>query len=368
MSDLISPDSFKSESIVKDYINFPTTWNETSKSLNPGKGFATYHLKIFITAPQKLALEVPHFYSNYILWINKEIISQNGEVGTTKDSSKPQWLPKTVLLPVNNDTLDVVIQVSNFHHAKGGVRENIILGSPEHLIFKRKIAVNSNLILAGGLATIAITFLILHFFVKSNTASLYFAALSITWAIRTIFSNLYIFTAYFPELPWELCVKIEYITLYLTMIWSIYFLAHLFPEDVNNLFKYFFITCNVIFTLFTVFSEAALYTQFLPVFLSFCLATILYVIYMLIRAVIYEREGVWFIVSCIMLGITMFAYDLVAYQGMASFNVVITNGGYLAMFLLMSICLIYQFGFLKRNSRNSDMLTYEDLYGSNREQ
>jgi hypothetical protein len=67
-----------------------------------------------------------------------------------------------------------------------------------------------------------------------------------------------------------------------------------------------------------------------------------------------------------MLGVIVFAYDLSAYQGLASFNPIIINIGYLGMFILMAICLAFQFGFLKRSARNRDILTYDDLYGTSR--
>jgi hypothetical protein len=150
------------------------------------------------------------------------------------------------------------------------------------------------------------------------------------------------------------------------MIWAIFFLASLFPDDINNLFKYFFVACNVIFILFTLGFKASLYTQFLPVYLSFCLILLIYIIYVIIHAIVYERHGVWLVVSCIMLGVIIFAYDLSAYQGLSAFNPIIINLGYLGMFVLMGLSLALQFGFLKKNSRNRDILTYDDLYGSTR--
>jgi hypothetical protein len=366
MSNLIAPESFD-HAIQEpgDFIPFPSTWDETSKSLRPGKGYATYHLKILVK-PNRYSLELPHFYSGYKLWINHDLIAHNGQVGTSAKISTPQWLPQTVAFTATQDTLDLVIQVSNFHHAKGGVRENILIGTTDNLTFKRQVAVSSNLTLFGGLVLLSLVFVFVYMFVKQDNASIFFAALCVTWALRSVFSNLYVVTAYLPDFPWEICVKIEYVSLYLTMIWAVFFLASLFPADVNNLFKYFFIACNIIFILFTCFTNASLYTQFLPVYLSFCLILLIYIIYVLIHAVVYERHGVWLIVSCIMLGVIIFAYDLSAYQGLASYNPIIINIGYLGMFILMGTCLAFQLGFLKRNLRNRDMLTYDDLYGSSR--
>jgi hypothetical protein len=364
MSQLISPAQFANNvNGPRDYVNFPSTWNENSKSLRPGNGYATYHL-IMLVRPQHLAFEIPHFYSNYNFWINDQVVANNGHVAATEQESAPQWLPQTVYYTAVKDTLHLVIQISNFHHAKGGLRENIILGTPAKLKLKRQVNVASNVFLFCWLSVVSLLFIFVFVFVKKETSSLYFAGLCFTWALRSMFSNLYVATSLIPELPWELCVKIEYIALYLTMIWAIFFLASIFPQDVNRMFKFFFAGFNLIFIGFTLFTSAAVYTQFLPVYLSFCLILLLYVIYVLIHAVVYERHGVWLIVSCIVLGVVIFAYDLIAYEGFASFNGVIIYVGYLVMFTLMGLCLAYQLELLKRGKRNRDMLTYEDLYGS----
>jgi hypothetical protein len=368
MSQLISPETFLAKTNEPgDFVSFPSTWNETSRSLKPGKGYATYHLKVLVKK-QQLAIAIPHFYTSFRLWVNAKPVAANGEVGITEKDSKPQWLPQTIPYTANQDTLDIVIHVSNFHHAKGGVREDILLGAPSNLMLKRQIAVGSNLFLFGGLVLVALLFLFIFFLVKHDRSALFFAALCFTWAVRSLFSNLYVGTSFFPLFPWEIAVKIEYITLYLTMIWTVFFLASLFPQDVNNMFKYFFVAFNAIFVLFALFTSASLYTQFLPVYLSFCLILLLYVIYVLIHAVVYERNGVWLIVSCTLLGVIIFSYDLISYEGFASFNPIIINIGYMGMFTLMGLCLMYQLGLLKRSRRNRDMLTYDDLYGSQRKQ
>ena len=354
-----------SDGVISDYVDFPSTWNELSKSLNPGNGFGTYRLRALITAPQQLALEIPHFYSNYTLWINGEKVASNGKVGETKEQSEPQWLPQTVMFDARQDTLDILIHVSNFHHAKGGVREPLRLGTKNELLDKREIAVTSNAVTSGGLVIIAFAFIIIYFF-KPASSALYFAALCLTWALRECFSNLYIVTAAYPDFPWDVSLRIEYITLYLTMIWAAMFFASIFPNDVSSLFKYLFVACNLIFLVFTLLARTSFFTQFLPVYLSIAAVLLMYFIYVIIHAVVNDRKGVWFMISCMMLGIIVFSYDLISYEGFASYSPLVINIGYLAMFLLTALCLCIQYGFIKRAAGNSDMLTYEDLYGSSR--
>jgi hypothetical protein len=365
MSELLSPGEIKANVGKGDFINFPSTWNEYSKSLTPGAGFATYHLTVLLPQTVPMAIEVPHFYSNYSLWINGNEISANGKVGKSAKDSKAQWLPKTVNFDPGNDTLDIVIQASNFQHAKGGVREPIRIGKRTELHEKRELAIMSTSILCGGLIIIAFSFVTVYFF-KPESSALYFAALCLTWAIRESFSNIYLFTAAYPDFPWATALRIEYVTLYLTMVWAALFLASTFPQDVSSIFKYLFIFGNLMFVAFTLITQTSLFTQFLPVYLSTAAILLLYIVYVLVRAIVYDRKGVWAMVSSMMLGVIIFSYDIIAYEGFTTYNSLITHFGYLAIFLLMALCLTIQYGFIRKSSGAGDVLTYDDLYGTSK--
>jgi hypothetical protein len=368
MSALLSPKDFENPAETpSEYIDFPTTWNGQSMATRPGDGFATYRLRVIIGKGQTLALELPHFYTSFKLWINGVPIASNGTVGTKETTSVPQWHPQTLAYEVTSDTLNFVIQASNFHHAKGGVREPILLGDRDSLMLKAKIAQVSNLALFICLLLIGSIFLFLFAFSRREISMLYFSALCYTWGLRSMFSNRYVALDLLPNLPWELCVKIEYITLYLMMIWAMLYIGSIFKNDVNATFKYLFCTCNGIFVLLTIFFKAVIYTQFLPVYLSFAVLLMIYTIYILIRALVYEREGVWLMIGSLFVGVILFSYDIIAYEGFATFNAAIVNIGYLMMFLLMTVCLLIQIGYWKRRAQKANILTYEDLYGTSKE-
>lgn len=348
---------------VVDYTYFPSSWNAASGAQSPGDGFATYRLRVILSDTQPLAFELPHFYSNYAMWINAKPVASNGRVGESIETSLPQWLPQTVTYQPDNDTLDIVIHASNFHHAIGGVRDKIRIGTPSQLLSKRELSVTGTGILCGALVVIAFSFVAVYFF-RNERSALYFAALCITWGCREAFSNLYIVTAAYPDFPWEITVRIEYIALYLTMAWATLFLSRMFPHDSSNIFKYLFLASNLVFTIFTLIVDASVFTQFLPVYLSFASVLLLYTIYVLVRAVVYERQSVWLLVSSTMLGVIVFGYDIIAYEGFATYNSVIINIAYLSIFVMIAIALAIKYGFIASKSGQSDLLTYDELYGT----
>lgn len=362
MSQLISPEEFASIGPQpKDYVDFPSAWSISSGSQN--FGFATYRMRLILPRKQSLSIHLPHCYSNYKLWANGSLISTNGTVGKSPDESKAQWLPRTVNLPADQSDLTLVLQVSNFHHAIGGIRESITLASVEEMNFRNSISTISTLTLVIGLGVLFLVFVFIFALYKANSVII-FSLLCLFWGIRELFSNSYLSIQYMPDFPWELAVKVEYLSLFFMMISAMMFTGSLFKDDVNNVFKYLFCFCNLIFAAITISLDAAIYTQFLPVYLSFAAVLLVYIVYVLIRAVVYERQGVWLIVTCLFLGVLVFAYDLIAYQRLANFNPIIINFGYMTMFILLGVSLMFQVGIFKRAAA-TNILTYEDLYGGN---
>ena len=317
------------------FFPFPGIWDE-------GQGFATYTADVILDPDlSMLSMELPDFYSSYQLWVNGIEVASNGEVGTSRQESVPQWLPKTIVFPAT-DTLHIVMQVSNFHHMRGGSNDHIYLGLPDQLYQKRETAVITNIILFAGLGLIGCFFIVLFTLFRKEKAALYFAAICLTWALRALATNLYLFTNWFPAIDWELLCKIEYLTLYLTMMWSLLYVGKLFPEDANAIFKYLLLILNAVFILFTIATPAVTYTNLLPAYKFVAWIILAYVGIVVIRAIFYDRVGAWFSVISIILGVLMFSYDMLTYEGFLNFSPLLFNVGYLTIFFLNATAFAYQ--------------------------
>jgi 7TM diverse intracellular signalling len=364
LNQLVDPSQIKNDDIPENLIDFPSIWNDISDSRNAGIGYATYQLRIILANHKDLlAIELPDTYCNYKLWINEKVIAQNGIVATNAEQSRPQWLPQTVTFQSISDTLDLVIHVSNYHHYKGGIREPIYLGLAETMQSRRHSYITFNAILCSGLLFMAFAFAITYFVKKKELALLYFSLLCLTWSIRSAFSYQYLFIRLFPDFLWEAALRIEYITLYFTMIWAILFLSKIFKEDVNTIVKAVLIGGNSIFAFTTLFAPTVFFTQLLPLYLSFCGVLILYAMVVTFQAWVYGRKGAWLVIISILLGIIIFGLDLFAYQVFAPFGPMVFYIGYLIIFSLNGICLLYVSGFIFKSQKDENIMRYEDYFG-----
>ncbi len=355
---LLSPKEVLSSKNTFGY--FSKVWNETK---NSGQGYATYALQIVVTAQtETLALEIPQIYSCYQLWINGNLTAVNGTVGKTLAETIPQWMPQTISFTRPLDTLDIVIQIANFHHHKGGSKDPIYLGSSELLQHHRSMATGSNLTESLLLGLVGIIFLVIYLSTKKKKIIIYFALLCFTWSIRAVFSNLYTFISIFPDFNWNAMIKIEYVTLFLTMIWAILFLSRVFSKEDNKIIKYLLVGSNSLFITYAILTPPVAFTRWLPVYISFCAILLIYAMVLVLKALINERLGANFLTISVLLGVGIFGYDVFAYEGFFTYNPIVFSAGYIIIFTLMAVVLLLHLGIIKSKPQPSSKLTFNDLY------
>lgn len=358
---LITPAEIKNPN--SDIAIFPKLWNDFRDSKS-GTGFATYYLKILLpdNYESPLALEIPQIYSSYKIWVDGELVASNGVVGETKDDTTPQWLPQTVSFESTNDTLSVVIQIANFHHHNGGLKDPIYLGAGKKLSQFRSRAITGNFAEAIVLTVIGIAFLIIYFLYNKQKVIMYFLLLCLTWSLRSVFSNLYLAITLFPDFNWEVMVKIEYLTLYLTMIWAILFLGRLFYNESSKIVKYLLVIGNIFFAIFTIVTPALTYTRWLPAYLAFSAILIVYGMVIVIMALINDRAGGSSVIVGVLLGLILFAYDIIAYEGILRYNPVVFSVGYIIIFSMLGMALLFHLRIFKSTSQADNVLTFDELY------
>ena len=343
-------------------VSFPKIWNEV-RANKSGQGYATYAASILLPSSIPVyGLDIPEPYCSYRLWANGEIISQHGQVGTTKETTTPLWFSTAVSLKKpQGDTLHLVLQVSNFHHFKGGVKNDFYLGGEGLILKKRNNATISTLVECGALMVMGIAFFIL-FLQQRKKVIIYFSLFCLTWSLRSVLSNDYVFFQYFPDFNWSLAIKFEYLTLYLTMIWCILFLSRLFVNESYPVVKHVLVTINIAFILFTFLTPTVLFTQWLSVYLVVAGILLLYGAFIVVRASINERVGSSFIVLTILMGVVAFGYDFLTYQGLFSFNAFVLSSEYIATFIFMALALLLHLNVIKSKPKTTNILTYAELY------
>jgi hypothetical protein len=229
--------------------------------------------------------------------------------------------------------------------------------------YRSEITLISTLVEVSVLFLIGLFFLLVFLLKKTNKrAALYFSLLCISWGIRALFANTYPISSFYPNFDWTAMVRIEYITLYLTIIWTNLFLSSLFTHEANVFVKYGLLSCCLLFTVFSLSSPPQVFTQGINIYLITAVLLLIYGLVTVIRAWINERTGSGLLTISAIVAFHIFGYDVFVYEGFSSYNPLVFSIGYMGVFILMGFSLATNLNLIKGKPNPTTKLTYEDLY------
>ncbi len=331
----------------KNYHTFPKLWrNIKGKNGKPlsSFGYATYRLQILLPQDTDLVgLKIPDTYSAYRMTINGRLFSKNGKVGTSKETSKPHFLPLTKTYYHHTDTLDIVLQISNFRHARGGISNSIFIGDAEYLARERQENLAFDLLLTGGILLASLFFLGLYYFDRQDRVILYFSLFCITYCYRVVGCNNYPLHSFFPELPWSFTLHLEYIALFLSSSFFLKFIQCLHPKESNTLIFNILYTLPLFFIAYTILTPSYIFTNAVEYYIMFVIFFLAYGLLVIVRAFLNNQESsVYSILSLISVFMGV-GFVILGYFNIMKVNNLIPFICYVGFFFFQSLILSHRF-------------------------
>ena len=295
--ELLQPDQITKPN-QGSFVAVPDTWTnyDVAGIELPPEGYATYSLTLYPPdAHQTYGLYIEGEGSAYVLWADGHLIAQNGLVGTSSDSMTPEKKPVTVFFELAGETVELVLQVSNFHHRKGGFRNGLLLGTAETI---HRYQLQNWFIEAfsvGILFTMGLYHLFIYLFRTKNKASLYFALLCWMMTVRTGLTNQNTLLFHLPSISWPLAFRIEYLSFFLAPIPFVLFLKTLYPKDIHRWFVRAIVGIGIGFALFLLFTDTLALSYTSTYYQIVYLLGIVYCLVFLGRIMIKKRTGAFYI-------------------------------------------------------------------------
>ncbi len=339
---LLSPSSANSYQNF-DLIEFTTLWNSVD-SLS-SIGIATYRAEIYLPEDYPpLALDIPDFYSSYLLYLNGKEISRNGAPAYTKEAYTPYWLPKIVSLgEIQSDTLEMVLQVANFDHQKGGAYLPIKIGTAEKLYNSRSIEYGYAFLLTGALLMGGLFFFGLYLFGRHENTILFFSLFCIVYSYRIIGFGSYPLHFLIQDLPWIATLKLEYITLFLSgYLFGIY-TFNLYPKETSKKLIFFFSGISILFVGISLFLPPRIFTYLVTPYFVVLIAYIFYAFYVYTKAAINKSIGAGFALASTGVVFIVFLFQIMVYFGIFEEILLLNFLGYLSFFFFQSLILSFRF-------------------------
>ncbi len=276
------------------YIDVPSAWNGRvirGKKLD-GKGVATYRLSV-ILAPGSgpVAFRIMDMRTAYSLFINGEKIASNGTVGTSRDESKPQYLPIVADYTPKTDRMEIILQVSNYHHERGGAFHSLTIGNKNYIHGIRDLSLSFQIFMLGSLLIMSFYHLGLYLLRRKDRSPLYLGLFCLLIAIRPLVNGEYYLIQLNPDTSWGLMLKIEYLTLYLGLPTFAMFMNSLFPFEFPNKILRPLQVIGALFSILVIATPAYIYSKTIVPYEVITLLASVYTVYAIMLAFRRKREG-----------------------------------------------------------------------------
>ena len=277
------------------FIHVPGIWNgykvDGRRPLD-GLGFATFRLQVKINDPDKLyALKLITMSNAYKLWIDDKLVATNGTVGSFQKANEPEYRSQVVTFVPTSHQVQLVVQVSNFYHYKGGIWHPIKMGEYASIQRERDSRVILEMFLFGCLFIMAIYHFGAFSLRKSETSLLFFGLMCFAVSLRSLFTGENIISIIFPSLDWFLSRKLEFILTFISVPAYSSFSRSLYPKEWNRVVYWIITVFGFWLCLFVVFAPVQIYSFSSYIFTGYSSLSSLYIIYVFVLATIRKQEG-----------------------------------------------------------------------------
>ncbi|RYF16093.1 MAG: response regulator [Comamonadaceae bacterium] len=242
----------------------PLSWNRVRADGKPpgAHGHATYQLQVRCPAGQQLALTVPMQRSAMHLYVNGRLAAAQGIPGASADTAQPALGRRAVLTEPFPCPLRITAHVSNFSHRSGGMVRAPVAGPIEQLApdYKQRLALDT--IQLGAYLVLGISPVFFFLVRRQEKETLLFGLFCLAQAAYADMTGERLLLHLAGEdTPWEVALKVEYLTWFGSMGLYAALVDQLFPRILHARALKAFIAACLFAMLLVVFSPARVFTH-----------------------------------------------------------------------------------------------------------
>lgn len=267
--EFISYEQIKDSHLKPDAkINIPNYWTDVSSDLNTtGHGYGTYHKQFILPHNFKtpLGIHIEGIDVAYKLFVNNNLVKECGTIATNKEDEVPQYQSTIIQFIPPSDTINLIIQVSNFHHRRGGIWKKIEIDEYELLSLRTEKVEFSDDVSLSIMFAFGIFFSIFYFFNRQEKTLPLFGLTFIAIFLTGITTNFYPITI-ISNISWANTIRLEYIGHFASLAFLIWAFYNILPLKWLKLSSTIITSILIIFAITTVFTTVNFFSYLILIF------------------------------------------------------------------------------------------------------
>lgn len=333
---LLHPDDLRGSSAPKPDGTFamPSTWNEWKRNGEPvgGIGYATFTVRVLLPDGMDAgSLRIPNASTAYRLWGNGKELASSGIPGTAGTKTTPRYRMLTAEYSAPEGELFLVLQVANFHHRRGGMWRPIELGTRSAVEAAHILETFYDLLLIGSFLAMSLYNLSLYYTGRGiKKGPVYLGLLFAVLVLRIPMMGQMVVTQVFPQFPWSLQLRVEYLTAQLALLFLTWTLSEIYPHAIPRRFARLVTLVVALNAMLVVLGSVLLYSRIVRWYVYTMIAILFIETVLLIIAFVRGDRTAWYGIGAaavtffITVGETIHYQEIILSRDFAPFGFVIT--------------------------------------------
>lgn len=276
------------------FIDVPGYWTDSQDTgvTYPSFGYATYRLTILLgRSKENLGLKIMTIGTAYDIYAAGHKLSAAGSPGKDRASSRPGFQPVVAGFTPSGTAVELMIHVSNFHHARAGLWDELVLGQQHQLEILKNKKDRQDFFLTGVLFIMGVYHLGIFCLRRKDASALFFCLFCLLIVLRLMSTDDIQLLSILPGLHPMLIYRIEYLSWYLGAPVFSLFIWKVYPELSGQKIIMAMVAVGVLFSAVPLIAPLHVFTNTKVPCQLFNVVIAVYLIAILIRAVFMKKPG-----------------------------------------------------------------------------
>jgi two-component system sensor histidine kinase ChiS len=295
--------------LTKKEIYVPGIWNSVvaEEGSSSGLGYGTYRL--ILNSSEKVEFGGLYIHdastAGKYFWNGIEV-HKKGNPSPDIEEHIPFFSVRNVPIQIQKGENELIIQLSNYSHPKGGLWESIRIGKLETLQKDFLISAGRDFFLGGSIFIMGLYHLGLFFLRPKDRSTLWFALFCLVISFRILTIGERVLFYMFPDFSWYWGTVIEYSGFFLSPLFFFLFFWELFGVYFSVKLLYFVVFIFLTFESFLFTVPTTIFPSWNIYFYGLLGVCILFSIWILIQAIRNKKEGsVVFLIGFMIMSISV---------------------------------------------------------------
>lgn len=289
--------------VLTGMATVPGQWNKyIAEDGEPAEtGYATFRLLVKLSGADNgiYGIETTNIRTSNRVFMAGSEIGAGGVPGESREATTADNTPYVGFARSSGDTMEIIVQVSNYSYASGGMIYPPVFGDQRSVMQVRERNIFGDLMTSAGFLIPGLFFLFLYRIRREEVSLRYLGLFCLISLVYILTHGEKLLGGIIPGLPYELFLRIQLISSVLVHYYLMRYVSVIVSGPISPKLLLIFRVSTVLMLLVPVFLPTIVFSRYDAPYFSYSFIVVIYVAYVLLRDMRHRSKDVIYVLMSV---------------------------------------------------------------------